>query len=599
MTLILRAGLTAVSSIGLCLMAVLAPAEDDQAAPDIGIVHAADGEAWVDLERDLASTWDIVRRTLAERGHPVASDVSYVESNGQIAIEGLWVAVVPRASLGIAITRVRMVALPAEADSEGQTELLVRAGVLLGVIAERAAIANSAAALTASPAAGPSESVPVAVPGSEYEYEAYDTYNVYNTYNTYDYGPSTLGSPVYVYPSYVWRPWWWLGYGPGCGWYGSYGWSNGWSWGLSWGSGPYWPASYSFCGWGPSWYYGASWCYGSAWWDDDCDTTIVVTNNNDNTVVVDTGTGGRDTGRNVPPATTPTGFDSRAGGLSSSDPALLPDSGGRGRTASAAGSRTSSTPAVGPTADRGLPVPRSPSRSSSTLSTSDGLGAGAVASLPLIQPVGDARGRDARNTNSSSDGRSRSSGSIQVTRNSTASVSRAGSVTRMKGLTLTPVYGAIHDAGAGGGGSSRANSSSGSSTTRTAYGRSSKSALAESNTPAVAISQPTAPSSSSSNPFALRPSPSSGSSLRSSPSFGSISRSTPTPSLIPRTSAPAPRSTPAPSSPAPRVGASPSRPSTPSFSPGRSSFSGASKSSGSPGHSSGQSSGRSAGRSPR
>jgi hypothetical protein len=189
MALLLRAGLSALSSLGLFLIALLSPVKEDAAPPDLGVVHADGDEAWVDLGTDLASTWKVTLATLAERGHPVDPALSYVESNGQIAIDGLWIAVVPRASRGAAVTRVRMVALDSETPGVSRTELLVRAGVLLGVIAERVAISNGFFA--APPAA-------LEVPTAEATSVGYDTYN---TYNTYTYGPSVVTTPVYVYPS--------------------------------------------------------------------------------------------------------------------------------------------------------------------------------------------------------------------------------------------------------------------------------------------------------------------------------------------------------------------------------------------------------------
>jgi hypothetical protein len=577
MTLLLRAGLSVLSSFSLFLVALVAPVEDGPVAPDLGVVHADDTEAWVDVGADLATTWAITLDALAERGHAVDPEMSYVESNGQIAIGGLWVAVVPRASLAGPVTRVRMVAVDADDSVADRNERLVSAGVLLGVIAERVASASPAPAPAPAPAAPPA----VATTGA-----VYDTYDTYNTYNTYTYGSAALAAPVYVYPKYAWTPWWWLGYGPGCGWsswYLSYGWKSGWSWGLNWGWGgpywcnPWWPSSFWKTCWAPSWSCGPSWCAGPSWCTGGCGTTVVVstTIHNDDTVVVDGRTVVADRGGGTTEVRPGAGLDLRAGSPAASDPGLRPRSGGATRDGLARG-LAEDGPSIGVNgrgapSDRVVPVDRGSSRPAATGArrASDGLGPGAVAALPLIRSDDLQRGRDHRDTTSS--GRSSLARAIVVTRGSTASSSsaRPGSVTRLKGLSLTPVQGAIHELGSRSSPGGRLDVRSSPTTTSILHGDRSRSPFAlgsRSSSPAPSVPTPSAATQAAS-PFSLRSSPSRVSSRSPAPVFQAPTHSTPSSVSIPR-SAPAPalRSMPSP----PRAPSMPSLPSRSSLGSSRS-----------------------------
>ncbi|HZM01138.1 MAG TPA: hypothetical protein VFD43_12895, partial [Planctomycetota bacterium] len=131
------------SSWALCALALWFPStslmasDDGGPAQDVGIVHASGDEAWIDLPASLNDTWKATLAELKERGHLDDAELSYVESNGQIALETLWVAVVPGASLGAPISRVRIVVLVGADELERRTAALVGAGALLGAIAER------------------------------------------------------------------------------------------------------------------------------------------------------------------------------------------------------------------------------------------------------------------------------------------------------------------------------------------------------------------------------------------------------------------------------------------------------------------------------
>jgi hypothetical protein len=101
----------------------------------------------------LGETWNATLAELAERGHVPDTSASYVDTNGQIALETLWIAVLPGASMGAPVSRVRIVVLVGAEDHEKHTAALVGAGAILGAIAERlpARSATPAPYVAASP----------------------------------------------------------------------------------------------------------------------------------------------------------------------------------------------------------------------------------------------------------------------------------------------------------------------------------------------------------------------------------------------------------------------------------------------------------------
>ena len=273
--------LRSLTSSALCALALVlvatpvSAADDGDRSQDIGVVHASGDEAWIDVPANLADTWKATLEELKERGHLADASASYVETNGQIALDTLWIAVLPGASLGAPITRIRVVVMVSADETEKHTAALVGAGAILGAVAERLPARPSGPspypATEPAPAATDETYVePTAV--EDGSYGTYNTYNTYNTYTTYDGTPAVYEPyyyPVYYYPSvvYVWRPWWWsfgwchngwwLGWSSSC-------WSGGWGWGWGWGG----------CGWNGGWNgFCSPWWSGSFCWSDwdDCD----------------------------------------------------------------------------------------------------------------------------------------------------------------------------------------------------------------------------------------------------------------------------------------------------------------------------------------
>jgi hypothetical protein len=237
----------------------------------IGTIHSSPREVWVDVAADLSRTWSLTLATLIDFQYSVNPELSYLESNGQIRLGGLWVVVVPQPSAGMDVTRVL---IGTEDDSVAfGDELSVIAGAILGVIADR--VEGRPEPPPAVPSYFPSDQQQVV--NNYYDYG--DTY--------YDYGPdyTPYVSPwATSYSSSYWGVYWWptssyYGYGspwsswykpyyslcytPWWGWQGSYYWSNycyggGWSWGF-----------------GSAWYGGyggyGSYCYYDDWYDDNWD----------------------------------------------------------------------------------------------------------------------------------------------------------------------------------------------------------------------------------------------------------------------------------------------------------------------------------------
>lgn len=578
---------------GLFAAAPVRAAEDGPRAPQVGIVHAAGDEAWIDLPASLGDTWKATLAELKQRGRVTDDNLSYVESNGQIALDTLWIAVLPGASLDTPITRVRMVVLVSADEHEQHTAALVGAGALLGAIAQRL----PAAAATPAPF-GALPAGPVVVDDPLVEPVRSDdglvaTYNTYNTYNTYDSDPAyePVVTPVYVgyAPAvYVWKPWWWLGW-CNSNWY--FGW-NSWGWN-SWG----WGSSCWNFGWGWNSYYQPWWGYPSSfcgpvsscdpwWWD--CD-------DNNSWDQPDNSSYSRDRyNYNHAPGLSFTRRTDLAGATGTGTSGRSP------RITEVKGDRSSLSP--------------SGKGSSSGRHTSGRLAT--VDAFPTQHAPGSERGRTSTRG-------SKSSGSIVLSGRSSSSSTRAkpGSVTKLKGLSLTTRLGGIHDANSLA--RSSASTSSGSSSSpgfsaskssrpaspftitnnsSKSSSSSSRSSSSQGNRGSDSGRSSAGSSSSSSNhgypSISGGPSSSSGGSDSGS-GRSSASRPSPGPSSVPshqsRPSTPAPAPAPRPSAPAPHISGGHSSGGGSSASSGASS---AGRSSGG-GGGGGGGSGRSSGRGPR
>jgi hypothetical protein len=591
----------------LCVLACLftalplRAADDGARKPDVGVVHAAGDEAWIDVPADLGDTWKATLAELKERGHLADADVSYVESNGQIALSSLWIAVLPGASLDVPITRVRIVVLVSAEDHEQHTAALVGAGALLGAIAERL----PAASATPSPvgAAAPDSTAPAYAetvdPGavSDELFATYNTYNTYNTYSTYDpLYPAYVGyAPSVVY---VWKPWWWSGWchdNWGFGWntWGFSYWNSGWGFGWGWNAG-----CNSWWNWPCNW---SSWNCNDSW--SDCD------DDDDN----GGGNGGGSGSFVAAPAPVDTGlqtrlveapslsFSRRSTPAGTSESPRAPDP--VGSTPAGVASSTNRVTPLSETSPRWRISRNSPAP---------------LASVDVFPPRTAPAELSDRGASGSPSRSARSSRSIVVTdRSSSGTRAKPGSVTKMKGLSLTTKLGGIQDAGSLARGTAAPKPSSGSpGFSASSSGKASSPFTIGGNSggrssPGVSTSSS---SSSSSAGHSSNPSPTRSSASHSTPfTIGSSSQSrqaAPAPQAAPR-SVPAPAARSAGSSRAPSVGHSSGGSS--GSSAGRSSGGGSASSSGggssgsrgasSAGSSSGGSShgggGRSSGRGPR
>ncbi|MHC4844533.1 MAG: hypothetical protein ACYTCU_00075 [Planctomycetota bacterium] len=267
-----RTGLLALVVAFLAAPVARPQGEGDPAADlRIGTIHSSPQEIWVDVPADLSRTWSLTLGTLIDFQYAVNPELSYLESNGQIRLGGLWVVVVPQPSAGMDVTRVLIGA--GDGAVELADDLNVIAGAILGVIADRVE----------------GRAVP-GVPLSPYAYQGGDQPVVNNYYDYgdtyYDYGSDYVPyvSPwATSYSTSYWGVYWWptqsyYGWGsPWCSWYKPYyslcytpwwGWKGSWAWssycyagGWSFGIGGYAPWAWNCDPWwaGSAWYGG----YGS------------------------------------------------------------------------------------------------------------------------------------------------------------------------------------------------------------------------------------------------------------------------------------------------------------------------------------------------
>jgi hypothetical protein len=409
----------------LCVLACLFTAlplwaaDDGARKPDVGVVHAAGDEAWIDVPANLGETWKATLAELRERGHLADADVSYVESNGQIALESLWIAVLPGASLDVPITRVRIVVLVSAEDHEQHTAALVGAGALLGAIAERL----PAASATPSPfSAGQADAPAYAEnvePGAVSD-ELVATYNTYNTYNTYPAYDTQY--PVYVgyAPAvvYAWHPWWWGGW---CHDNWAFGWN---SWGLS-----YWNS-----GWGFSWGWNGGcnswWNWPCSWSSWDCDDSWSDCDDDD-----DNGNGNNNDGFVAAPAPVDSGLQTRV--------VEAPSFSDRSTLGESPRSRDPAPTEVATSTNRVTSLSEASPRWRIAHTSSAPL-----ASVDVFPPRTSPADLSDRGASGSQSRSSRASRSIVVTdRSSSGARAKPGSVTKLKGLSLTTKLGSIQDAG--------------------------------------------------------------------------------------------------------------------------------------------------------
>ncbi len=277
----------------------------DEHAP-FGVIQFSPGEAWIDLPYALGESWSATLAVLTELKYPVHVDATYVETNGQIRVADLWVAVEPHGSRDASYTRIR-IAVDAGQDEYTQ----VRAEVILDAVATRLAPAPAPAptpATTSAPATAqpqieyapqPLDPAVQDIYTGSYADTAAETaiYNTYNTYNTYDsygsYGSYGYSNPYYNCYAYNAPYCGYSPYGNACnvhypygGWYGGYyaspnyntwayassgyGYGFGFGYGSGYGCNPWWNSGY----WGNS-------CgsYGYPW--GGCGSSIVVVFNDD------------------------------------------------------------------------------------------------------------------------------------------------------------------------------------------------------------------------------------------------------------------------------------------------------------------------------
>jgi hypothetical protein len=259
-------------TIGLLLLASFAAPSAradqplDEPAP-FGVIQFSPDEAWIDLPYSLGDSWSAALAVLKELKYDVKLDAAYVETNGQLRVADLWVAVEPHGSREKMFTRIR-IALDKTQDEYTQ----VRAEVILDAVATRLAPPAPPAPAPA-PAAQPQSAEQPVDPGVQDVYTgapiaagayAYSTpgTTIYNTYNTYNY--ASYPTPYYANYGY---------YAPFCSYFpywscwnqSAFGWNGG-HWCSpffnSWACGP----TFTFWNTCPSW--GLSFGFGSnSWWN--------------------------------------------------------------------------------------------------------------------------------------------------------------------------------------------------------------------------------------------------------------------------------------------------------------------------------------------
>ena len=115
-------------------------ADGGQQPPDFGVIQFTDDEAFIDLAVPLAEAWGKTLEVVAAMNPAVKADLPYLENNGHVIADDLWIAVEVQGDLGHTWVRVR-VALPA-GQGDGAAAR-TRAEILLDAIADRLEPAHS------------------------------------------------------------------------------------------------------------------------------------------------------------------------------------------------------------------------------------------------------------------------------------------------------------------------------------------------------------------------------------------------------------------------------------------------------------------------